>query len=61
MPVRSLRAIHATIEKGMGKLAKPLPIIAILHPNLRLDPSSAGSQHPVREGMSQTEAPAHLP
>jgi len=48
IPVRSLRAIYATIEKGMGKMTKPLPIIAILHANMRLD--AGGGTHPDPEG-----------
>ena len=45
IPVRSLRAIYATIDKGMAKgMSRPLPIIAVLHGGLRLD--EAGGSHP---------------
>lgn len=67
IPVRSLRAIHATIEKGMGKMTKPLPIVAVLHPNMRLDPGTGGATHPVRArhhastpGMPSVSAPIAL-
>ena len=46
--VRSLKAFYATIEKGMGKLTKPLPIICVAHPHMRLD--AAGGTHPDPEG-----------
>ena len=49
IPVRSLRAIYATIDKGMAKgMSRPLPIIAVLHQDLRL--GSEGGSHPDPEG-----------
>ena len=49
IPVRSLRAIASTIDKGMAKgMSRPLPIIAVLHGGLRLD--EEGGSHPDPEG-----------
>ena len=49
LPVRSLRTISASIEKGMAKgMARPLPIICVLMPHSALAPE--GSVHPDPEG-----------
>ena len=49
IPVRSLRAIHSTIDKGMAKgMSRPMPIICVLHGGMRLD--RAGGTHPDPEG-----------
>jgi hypothetical protein len=49
IPVRSLRAIYSTIDKGVAKgMSRPLPIICILHPRMRLGLS--GAHHPDPDG-----------
>ena len=57
IPVRSLRAIAISIEKGMGTMTKPLPIISILHANMKLDgpPAARGSDFTADEGSDHPD------